>query len=186
MTNLGVILFTSFTLFSCGSNNTKQKELELREREIAIKEKELVIKSQNQVDTTIKKSNTASTDIKAEEFKINLQPEGGSQGQVTFLLKGQTAFSFEEKITENGVVYGKGKIIINGTTYILKNLSLNSKNGSYIITGDQILIKTSACKYQQTESEDCTYGTFSTVTITYKGVSTILEKIDLQDCPSFN
>ena len=186
MTNLGLILFASFTLFNCGSSNTKQKELELREREIAIKEKELGIMSEYQVDTSIKKSNDASAEIKAEELRINLQPGGGAQGQVTFLLKGQTAFYFEEKITEKGVVYGKGKIIINGTTYKLNNLSFNSKNGSYIITGDQIFIKTSACIYEETESEDCTYGTFSTVTITLKDVTTILNNIDLQDCPSFN
>lgn len=183
---LGVILIASFTLYSCGNTASKQKELELREREIAIKEKELGIQPAQKTDSTVKKTAMAASEVKATELKVDLIPEGGAQGQVTFLVKGKTAFYYEERITDKGVEYGKGKISINGTAYTLKKLSFNKKDASFIITGDQITIKTSACRILQTESEDCTYGSYKTITITLNGATTVLKNVDLQDCPSFN
>lgn len=157
-----------------------------REREIAIKEKELGINSQILIDTAILMNKDNSNNIQKGKIEVNLQPDGAAQGQVTFLQKGKTLFYIEESITENGVSYGEGNIFINGTPYKLKNTTYNRDNGAYTITGDNISIKTSACKYEETESEDCSYGTFSTITITLNSVSTVLKNIDLQDCPSFN
>jgi hypothetical protein len=44
-----LILTLCIFILSCGQNESKQKELELREREIAIKEKELALKQKDSV-----------------------------------------------------------------------------------------------------------------------------------------
>lgn len=52
-----ILLVTVATLFSCGQDDTKLKELELKERELALKEKEFQLKENgNTKDTT--KTNT--------------------------------------------------------------------------------------------------------------------------------
>ena len=55
MKQLLITLTLSIFILSCGQNDTKQKELELRERELALKEKELALKQQ---DTIVKQATT--------------------------------------------------------------------------------------------------------------------------------
>ena len=45
-----ILLFVTMTLLSCEQNDTKQKELELRERELALKEKEFQQKTDSLKD----------------------------------------------------------------------------------------------------------------------------------------
>lgn len=47
MTFLGATLLAFFILVSCGQNNNKQKEIELKEKELALKERELALKEKD-------------------------------------------------------------------------------------------------------------------------------------------
>ena len=188
ITIFGAIIFASFILASCGQNDNKQKELELKERELALKEKEFALKekgiSQNdsigeKPITLASPKQTVSTDNSLSKLVVNLQQIEGTLGQVTFSQKGKTLFYFERKPK-------KGKIVINGNEHILKKLSFDSNNGSYKISGDQVLIHTPSCKYNEDEEGDCAYGKFSTVTITLNGVSTTIKNVELQDCPDMD
>ena len=78
----------------------------------------------------------------------------------------------------------KGKIVINGTAYILTSLSID-RGGSYKLSGEQVVINTSKCRYRD-EGGDCVYGTFSTVTIMLNGVSKTIGNVELQDCPDID
>ena len=51
--NIFILCITTI-LLSCGQNDTKQKELELREREIALKEKELALKQNDSLNNNTK------------------------------------------------------------------------------------------------------------------------------------
>lgn len=49
LTIMGAIIFALFILSSCGQNDNKQKELELKERELALNEKELALKEKDSI-----------------------------------------------------------------------------------------------------------------------------------------
>lgn len=81
MTYLGATIIASFILVSCGQNNDKQKELELKERELALKERELALKekdtsvaiqkeSQPSLKETAKLSNEAIISGKAPTIEV--------------------------------------------------------------------------------------------------------------------
>ena len=62
----GAIIFVSVILASCGQNDNKQKELELKERELALKEKEFALK---QKDSTVHQ--TTSSTKAVEQISVN-------------------------------------------------------------------------------------------------------------------
>lgn len=67
MTISGAIVIASIIMVSCGQNNNKQKELELKERELALKEKEFYLDSLQK--TSSNKTSTAKST--QTENKIN-------------------------------------------------------------------------------------------------------------------
>jgi hypothetical protein len=109
------------------------------------------------------------------ELVVNPQKETGDLGQLTFSQKGKTLFYFKRD-------HKNGKIVINGTAYVLSNLSI-SNNGSYRISGEHVTISTSNAKWDADHGGDCAYGKVSTVTIILNGASTTIKNVDLQDCP---
>jgi serine/threonine protein kinase len=117
---------------------------------------------------------TVVTPTPVEELVVNPQKRESTLGQVTFLQNGRTLFYFESKSN-------KGKIVINGTAYVLSSLSI-SNSGSYRISGEQVTINTSSAKWDAGEGADCADGKVSTVTIVLNGVSTIIRNVELQDC----
>jgi len=192
VTNIIAIPFVLFILISCSQNDNHTKEIELKEKEIALKQKELDLKEkQLSVDSANKVNSKKNTDLKSDikshnednhsksKLIINTQSIAGTIGQVTFQLKGKTLFYFETKPK-------RGKIIINDTEYDLSKLSFDSKKGSYKISGNQVVIKTSNCKYDNSRGGDCAYGTFPSVTITLNGVLTSIKNVELQDCPEMD
>jgi len=58
---LGATIIASFILVSCGQNNNKQKELELRERELALKEKEFTLKVKDSLSSAELSSNSVNS-----------------------------------------------------------------------------------------------------------------------------
>ena len=176
ITILGAIIFMSFIMASCMQNSSKEKELDLKEKELALKEKELALKEKGVLnkDSLINKNGNASS-IK---FIINPQNEGGP-GQLSFSQNNKTIIYFEQKTQ-------KGKIIINGTSYLLNKLKYDNKNYTYKITGTQITIQTAKCKFNNEEGGDCSHGVCPTITITLKGVSTTLTNIEFMDCLNFD
>lgn len=174
----GTIIIASLIMVSCGQNSNKQKELELRERELILKEKELALK-ENKILT--KESLPHIDESTDKNFKLIITPQNieGTLGQVTFQQNEKTLFYFKTKLQ-------KGKIIINETVYVLNKLTFNSNKCSYKISGDQIKITTSNCKYDEEEGGDCAYGKFSSVSITLNDKSTTLYNIKLQDCPEMD
>jgi hypothetical protein len=150
-----------FMTISCGQNNSSQKEAK----------NDSLVKTPVAIATTI---DTASKEKPITELIITPQKKEGTLGQVTFSQNGKTLFYFVNKSK-------KGKIVINGTEYILKKLSFN--NGTYKISGDQVTISSSKCKYNTSEGGDCAYGIFSTISLTLNGISTTINNVELQDCP---
>ena len=157
-------------------NSSKQKELELKEKELALKEKELLLKekgAQNKDSLIIKNSNAPSA-----KFTVNPLKEGGGPGQVSFSKNGNILFYFEQKSQ-------KGKIVINGTKYILNkgNCSGNYTTGSYKLFGSGIVITALKCKVN--EVGDCFHGKCPQVTITQNKNSITIDNVDYMDCLSF-
>jgi serine/threonine-protein kinase len=111
------------------------------------------------------------------ELVVNPQKETGDLGQMTFSQRGKTLFYFERE-------HNKGRIVINGTAYVLSNLSI-SNNGSYRLSGEQVTISTSNAKWDADHGGDCAYGKVSTVTIILNGASTTIKNVELQDCSDF-
>jgi hypothetical protein len=172
---LGVIIFASFSLVGCIQSNTKQKELESKKGEQALKENKTILK-ENKIsgDSVLKTSKINRID----KLVINTQEEGPDQGRILFSKDSKTLLFFQTNKDK------KGKIIINGKSYILSNYTCN-KNGSYKFSNDEVDITTSIGKFKEVES-DCAYGKIATVTVTLNGVSTILKNVDVQDCPDYN
>lgn len=188
ITTLGTILYASLTLMSCAPNDNRQKELELRERELALKEKEFALKETalSQTDSTGQKSTALASPQKPvsqnkapNKLVLTPQKKEGTLGQITFSQMGKTLFYFERKPQ-------KGKVVINGTEYGLSKLSYDPNHCSYEISGEQVTINASNCKYDEAAGGDCGYGKFSTVIIAMKGVSTAIENVKFQDCPNID
>ena len=79
-----IILFALVvTLFSCGQNSTKQKELELKEKELALKEKELQLKEKSATNDT-------SSSISAIQNKNNTQSTTANQDTAKAILPADT------------------------------------------------------------------------------------------------
>jgi len=57
------ILTLSFIIASCGQNDNKQKELELKEKELALKEKEFALKQEDSLSNQTKPATTTSTEV---------------------------------------------------------------------------------------------------------------------------
>lgn len=83
------ILFTVaiiFSLFACGTNSMKEKELELKERELAIREKELELK---QKDSALRVDKNAIT-FKEQKFEV---PLGKTVNEFSYSKIGQLMFN---------------------------------------------------------------------------------------------
>lgn len=161
MRQITLFMASVMLILSCGQDSTSKKESKndsLAKNSVAI----------------TKANDTTSRETAIVELTVTPQKKEGTLGQVTFSQNGKTLFYFVSKSK-------RGKIVINGTEYILKKLSFN--NGSYKISGDQVIISTSKCKYNTSEGGDCAYGNFSTISVTLNGISTAIKNIDLQDCP---
>lgn len=106
---------------------------------------------------------------------INPQNEGGGFGQISFSKDEKILIYFEQKSQ-------KGKIIINGTNYILTSCS-NDEN-SYKLYGNEVTITAKDLKDQG--SGDCFHYKCPKVKITLNGVSTSIENVEILDCLSFS
>ena len=177
ITILGAIIFALLVMTSCmQQDSSKQKELDLKEKELALKEKELILKEKGVYSKD--SLSTKNINITATKFVLTPQNEGGP-GQLSFSQNNKTIIYFEQKTQ-------KGKIVINGTSYILNKLKYDNKNYTYKITGNQILIKTSKCKFNNEEEGDCSHGLCPTITITLNGISNTLTNIEFMDCLGFS
>jgi hypothetical protein len=132
-----VAIITSFIMVSCGENNNKQKELELKERELALKEKELALKeTQNKstnIDSKIKSATkpieSSFADIKVQAFLIY---RTGELSSFDVLNDESTKGTLFNTIIGEGVAEDwsdKTKLIISGSA---KNVNLVIKNGGKI------------------------------------------------------
>lgn len=148
-------------ILSCGQNDTTKKE----SKNDSLEKKPT---SLTKVTDTALKTDTIT------QLIVTPQKKEGALGRATFSKNGKTLFYFVSKSD-------KGKIIINGTNYLLKKLLF--RKGSYKISGDQVTIRTSKCKYNSDEGGDCAYGKFSTVSITVNCSSTTIKNVELPDCP---
>lgn len=180
----GAIIMAACILVGCGPKDSTSKEMELKEKEkeLALKEQELSSREQalrEQEKSLEEKPNQLTKTEEKKTLSINPQNTEGSLGQVTFSQNGKTLFYFEKKPQ-------KGKIVINGTDYVLNKLLFNSSNASYTISGSKVKITASNCKYNDDMAGDCSYGKFSNVLITLDGISTTIKNVDLQDCPDFD
>ena len=161
MRHIILIMISTMFILSCGQNDTTKKE----SKSDSLEKKPVVL---TKVTDTTLKSDTIS------QLIVTPQKKESGLGQVTFSKNGKTLFYFVSKAS-------KGKIIINGTDYVLKKLLFTK--GSYKISGDQVTISTSNCKYNTDGGGDCAYGKFSTITIVLNGSSTTIKNVELQDCP---
>lgn len=185
ITFLGAIIIASFIVISCGQNNNKQKELELREREIAIKEKELGIKENDtskqklHADTLkINLSNSKQNDSISNSVKplmVNPLSVSGDMGQITFSQNDKTIFYFDAKTK-------KGKIRLNGIEYVINKLQYDDEGG-YKFYGSAVNITTTKGNWAEMES-DCGYGTSLVVTINMGSQVLKLNNVEVQDCSS--
>ena len=168
----------AFLIASCGQNDSKQKELELKEKELTAKQKEL---EQREAELQTKKDSSkitlpANEETKAEpELTITPLKASADLGQVTFTQNEKTVFFFVSK-SHNG------KIILNDNEYLLTKQSLNNNN-VYTLSGSGVIITTSPCKWNNEDGGDCSYGRFSSVKIKLGTAMTDLKNVKVQDCP---
>ena len=119
--------------------------------------------------------------LKKNDGKLVITPQNeGGPGQVSFSKNEKTLFCFEQKSQ-------KGKIILNGITYILNKCDSEgtSSDGSYNLSGKGIVISALNCKYYN-EGGDCFHGKCPEVVITLNGVSSIIKNVIIMDCLSFS
>lgn len=155
------ILFIALaTLLSCGQNETKQKEIELKEKDST--------KTTVTVDTIKTKPNQETT---TQPLILTPLEVFGDIGYVTFSQKGKTVFYYDAKSK-------RGKIILNGSEYILTKI-----DGSYTLSGNNVYITTTKGKWEEMES-DCAYGKSLVVTIKMGTQVLQLSNVEVQDCQS--
>jgi hypothetical protein len=127
MKQLLIIFTLCIFILSCGQNDTKQKELELRERELALKEKELALKQQDTLSkqtTTVVPQNTA-TKVEAHSdfntFWADLKKaiNDGNQDAVASMV----VIPFKDKYTDelSKYVQGMGKTRTSNSILEFKN-----------------------------------------------------------------
>ncbi len=181
----GACVIAMVLFIGCGQTSSKQKELELKERELALKEREFALKEKGllKVDSMAQKiaiapvKNVIYTKENAE-VKLIINPQKMDNegfGQITFLKNDKMLFYYVQKTQ-------KGKIVINGTKYILTNCS-NGEN-SYKLSGSEVII--SANNLKDEGSGDCFHFNCPKVTITLNGVSIAISNVKIQDCLSFS
>ena len=124
MRNIIFLFAFSTLIISCGHNNNKEKELELKERELALKEKEFALKYSDSASTNsinITKANLVPKQklelpfIGKKEFEI--RPEFSGTGtprrNVEILENGDVYFGFVQENRASGKVteerYSAGK-----------------------------------------------------------------------------
>lgn len=78
---------------------------------------------------------------------------------------------------------GKGDIKIDGVNYSLDKLAENDGDNSRIITGPEVVVKTSKLVYDEEVGGDCNYGSFAETIVTFKGHDYSLKDLKLQQCP---
>lgn len=164
-----VTLFTSLFFTGCGQNNVKQKETGQKTDSITLTEAKL----------TGGDSSSQLNEVQANtELVINPQESQADQGQVTFNKNKKTLFYYNSK-QRNGI------IVIDGKRHTITKRLYDKNNRTYTLTGDELKILTSKCNFNESESGDCVYGNIATVTVSLKGVSTLIHDINVQDCPDY-
>ena len=94
-----IFLFFFICLISCGTNNTKEKELELKERELTIREKEVNLK---QNDADYSSVNTEKTnEFKQEPTKQIVTTENSTYSKTTVKCGEQTYFIGTLKLVQD-------------------------------------------------------------------------------------
>lgn len=142
-----------------------------------------ITSSQNDVETTVSKadsaliSNNSMSKNTPNALKVETLNESANLGKTIFTENGKTIISFN---TDNQ----KGKIRINGKDYELSQLNFTENN--YEIKGPEIEIVATNGDFEEMTS-DCTYGTFPEIKIKLKDQSsTTLKNVKVQDCPNYN
>ena len=100
-----ILLVAIETLFSCGQNETKQKESELIEREISLKEKELALKYKDCISTEIHLVDTSKHIAKTEITQTLQLP---FIGEKYFNFGGGSGTGSSITINKDGLVIIKG------------------------------------------------------------------------------
>lgn len=160
MRHIIFLLTISLFIMSCGQNETKQKESELKEKgSLSPTPKADTLKSNLNEETTL------------QQLVLTPLNESGDIGYVTFSQKGKTIFYFDAKSK-------KGKINLNGTEY-----TLNKMDGSYTLSGSGVSIITTEGKWEKMES-DCGYGKSLSATIKMGTQVLKINNIEVQDCSS--
>ena len=117
------ILTVSLFMISCGQNDTKKKELELKEREVAIKEKELALAYNDSIKSSLIKP-SIQTPIKINKLELPFTGEkhfnfdgGNSSGYILSIskdrivtIKREVSPGYQEAIgaTDNDLIVFKG------------------------------------------------------------------------------
>ena len=172
-----VLLVISSFLYCCNSNTTKEKEkeIELKPKELVLKEKELNLRGKDSAKTSTNLVDTIKTKLsqKTPTQQLRLTPLNisGEIGHVTFSQKGKTIFYYDAQTK-------RGKIILNGSEYILTKIE-----GSYKLSGNNVNITTTKGKWKEMES-DCAYGKALVVTIKMGSQALQLNNVEVQDCQS--
>jgi len=76
-----------------------------------------------------------------------------------------------------------GKIMIDGVNHSLDKNEVDEKDDSRILTGPEVVIKTSKLVYEEPAGGDCNYGSFDNVSIMFNGKEYSLSDLKIQQCP---
>jgi hypothetical protein len=118
----GGIIIALILLISCGQNDDKQKELELKERELALKEKELAFKEKE------------SNNLKSDYQEITKNETAQEVKKLSPDTKTMT-MTFEE-YSEGDYPHLIFKDNSSGTEYDFRHISDNNLNGAPILIDD--------------------------------------------------
>ena len=78
---------------------------------------------------------------------------------------------------------GNGKIMIDGVNYSLNKNEVDERDDSRILTGPEVVIKTSELVFDDEAGGDCNYGKFDKVSITFRGKEYTVNDLRIQQCP---
>ena len=152
-------------LVSCSQNNTTQDDSTLK---VIDTERTPVF-----LDTQIVEDfETKKIDLETNNpLKISPLNMSNDIGHITFSQKDKTIFMYDANTK-------KGKVILNGKSYVL---NMQNMNEGYKLYVDNVTISALNGKFEEMVS-DCAYGKFADVTITQGTLKLQLHNVSVQDC----
>ena len=186
MTVFGAIMIALIILTSCGGSSSKESTEIITDPAVTTEVSVSTSEEPTAIETegaTKEKTDGATKDLvdtiktklsqKTPTQQLRLTPLNisGEIGHVTFSQKGKTIFYYDAQTK-------RGKIILNGSEYILTKIE-----GSYKLSGNNVNITTTKGKWKEMES-DCAYGKALVVTIKMGSQALQLNNVEVQDCQS--